>query len=193
MILGAAFARPLHFMARRSLFAVPGFGWLIRQTQAFPLNREGDVREAMRLCGALLEKDAAVVMFPEGTRSLDGMVGVMRPGVGMLAMRNLAPVLPVYIWGSFQSWPRGRKFPRPHRVKALIGRPIVPSGEGDARKEEQKRVTDAVGEAIRALEREAWADERTIPEKRGDQRGGERDSSRLKRRVDGADGETGQA
>lgn len=163
MILGAAFDRSLHFMARRSLFAVPGFAWLIRQTQAFPLNRDGDVRDAMRVCGGLLEQGAAVVMFPEGTRSYDGVFGAMKPGLGMLAVRNAAPVLPVYIWGSFQSWPRGRSFPRRHRLKALIGPPLFPSGEKEARKEEQERIGKAVGESIRHLEQEAWRGESGRP------------------------------
>ncbi|MDR3078137.1 MAG: 1-acyl-sn-glycerol-3-phosphate acyltransferase, partial [Planctomycetota bacterium] len=51
MLLGAAMERSLHFMARRTLFATPGFGWIIRQAQAFPLDREGDSREAIRAFG----------------------------------------------------------------------------------------------------------------------------------------------
>ena len=165
MILGAAFERDLHFMARRTLFDVPGFSWLIRQNQAFPLNREGDSREAIRAFGELLEQGKAVVMFPEGTRSYDGVVGEMKPGIGMLAVRNAAPVLPVYIWGTFQSWPRGKRFPSRHRLKALIGPVIPPGGDGAGRKEEQQRVTGEVEQAIRGLERSAWQGEAGIPEK----------------------------
>ena len=165
MILGAVFDRPLHFMARRSLFSIPGFAWLIRQNQAFPLNREGDSREALRAFGGLLDRNQAVVMFPEGTRSLDGVVGEMKPGIGMLAVKNLAPVLPVYIWGNFQSWPRGRRFPRRHRLKARLGPVIVPRGGREIRKEEQARITNAVGLAIRNLELEAWQGENGRPER----------------------------
>ncbi len=164
MILGATFDRPLHFMARRTLFDVPGFAWLIRQNQAFPLNREGDSREALRSFGEFLDRGSAVVMFPEGTRSQDGLVGEMKPGVGMLAVRNLAPVLPVYIWGNYQSWPRGRSFPRRHRLKALIGPVIIPREGKEIRKEEQGRITDAVGAALRRLELEGWRGEEGRPE-----------------------------
>lgn len=164
MILGPTFERPLHYMARRTLFDVPVFNWLIRANQAFPLNREGDTREALRTFGDLLAKNQAVVMFPEGTRSLDGIFGETKPGVGMLAQRNQAPITPVFIWGSFQSWPRGRSFPRRHRLKAFIGPTIHPDPKA-GRKEEQLRLSAATDDAIRLLERQAWEGEAGVPEK----------------------------
>lgn len=163
MILGAAFDRSLHFMARRTLFDIPLFSWLIRANQAFPLNRDGDSREALRAFGELLDKNSAVVMFPEGTRSSDGIVGEMKPGVGMLAVRNSCPVLPVYNWGSFQSWPRGKSFPSRHRLKTLIGPVIIPSSDKSLRKEEQKRITFEVGQALKKLEKAAWEGEKGAP------------------------------
>ncbi len=163
MILGAAFDRPLHFMARRTLFDTPGFGWLIRQHQAFPLEREGDSRDALRTFGERLEGGNAVVMFPEGTRTLDGALQEMKPGLGMLAVRNGAPVLPVYIWGSYLAWPRGKGFPRPHALRVSIAPPVVPSSDKSLRKAEQQRVTEAAGEALAAMERAAWAGEKDIP------------------------------
>jgi 1-acyl-sn-glycerol-3-phosphate acyltransferase len=163
MIMGAAFDRPLHFMARRSLFETPIFGWLIKQTLAFPLNREGDSREAIRAFGALLEQNEAVLIFPEGTRSSDGRLGPMKPGVGMIAVRYQAPVLPVYIWGSYQSWPRTRKFPRCHRLKVLVGPIIEPTGKAADRRSDQQRVTTAVDATLHALERKAWDGEADPP------------------------------
>ncbi len=165
MILGAAFRRDLHFMARKTLFDIPVFSWLITQNQAFPLNREGDSRDALRAFGERLDKGYAVVMFPEGTRSYDGVTGEMKPGVGMLAVRNQAPVVPVYIWGSFQSWPRGKKFLRRHRLKCFTGPAIIPSAEKAERKNEQTRINEEVGVAIRRLEKEAWQNEPDIPQK----------------------------
>ena len=163
MILGAAFGRPLHFMARRTLFDVPGFNWLIRQNHAFPLDREGDSRDALRAFGDRLEEGNAVVMFPEGTRSPDGTVQEMKPGVGMLSVRNLTPVLPVFIWGSYLSWPRGRSLPRPHRLKVYIGELLTPVPDKAVRKEEQRRITGAVGDALLAMERTAWEGEKNVP------------------------------
>lgn len=163
MILGAAFDRELHYMARRTLFDVPGFAWLIRNTNAFPLDRDGDSREALRVFGERLDMGNAVVMFPEGTRTLDGAVGEMKPGIGMLAVRNGAPVVPVYIWGSYLSWPRGKSFPRPHRLKVYIDPPLVPGADKSIRKEEQRRITEGVDQALRRLERVAWEGEKDAP------------------------------
>lgn len=164
MILGAAFKRDLHFMARRTLFNVPGFAWLIRQNQAFPLNRDGDSRDAIRVFGERLDMGNAVVMFPEGTRSPDGLLQEMKQGVGMLAVRNVSPILPVYIWGSFQGWPRGRKLPRPHHLKTLMGPVITPSSDKSIRKQEQQRILCEVDDALHALERRAWEGEKIPPE-----------------------------
>ncbi|MDR1534095.1 MAG: 1-acyl-sn-glycerol-3-phosphate acyltransferase [Planctomycetota bacterium] len=161
MLLGAALDRSLHFLARRTLFDIPGFGWLIRQNQAFPLEREGDSRDALRIFGRLLEQGRAVVMFPEGTRSRDGAMGEMRPGLGMLAARSLAPVLPAYIWGSFQSLPRDRFLPRRHRFKVLLGPPVPPGREGS--RLDRRRVNETFGQSIRGLEREAWRGEKDVP------------------------------
>lgn len=163
MVLGATFDRTLHFMARRTLFKVPGFAWLIRQNQAFPLDRDGDSRDALRAFGARLEGGNAVVMFPEGTRSLDGALGEMKPGLGMLAVRNLAPVLPVYIWGSYQAWPRGRSFPRPHSIRVYMDKVITPSDDKALRKTEQQRITIEVAASLAAMEALAWRDEKNIP------------------------------
>jgi 1-acyl-sn-glycerol-3-phosphate acyltransferase len=153
MILGAAFDRPLHFMARKTLFDTPVFSWFIRQTFAFPLDREGDSRDALRAFGVRLEGGNAVVMFPEGTRTPDGALQEMKPGIGMLAVRNLAPVVPVYVWGSYFAWPRGKSFPRPHALRVYIGEAIIPDPDKSVRKTEQVRLTEAVGAALAAMER----------------------------------------
>jgi 1-acyl-sn-glycerol-3-phosphate acyltransferase len=161
MLLGAALDRSLHFLARRTLFDIPGFGWLIRQNQAFPLERGGDSREAIKIFGDILGRGKAVVVFPEGTRSADGVMGEVRPGIGMLAIRNRAPTLPAYIWGTFQSLPRGGILPRPHRFKVLLGTPVNSGGGGG--KAARLRLTEEVGAAIRNLEREAWRGEAGAP------------------------------
>lgn len=163
MVLGPALDRPLHYMARKTLFDKPVFGWLIRQVNAFPLNREGDSREALRAFGELLAQGEAVVLFPEGTRSKDGSLGEIKTGVGMLAVRNQAKVLPGYIWGTYQSWPRGQKYPKRHHLKAFFGDPIEPMLEGEPRKDAQLRVTQEVENAFKRLETEAWAGELNPP------------------------------
>jgi 1-acyl-sn-glycerol-3-phosphate acyltransferase len=155
MLVGCALPRPIHFMARKSLFK-PIFGWMIRSVLAFPVDRDGDPRNAFRAVGDLLERERAVGIFPEGTRSETGRMGEVKAGIAMLASKYRAPVLPVYAWGTFQSWPKGRKLPRPHRTKVFAGNVISPPESG---KDAQRAWLAALTAAMLELERQAWNDE----------------------------------
>jgi len=158
MVAGAASTRPLGFMARKSLFDVPGFGWLISSLYAFPVNRAGDPRDALRTFAERLDQGASVMMFPEGTRSPDGRLKEFMAGVGMISVRSMAPVLPMYIWGAFQSWPRTQKYPHLHPLRVYFGELIQPAdvSGGRAKKEEQTRLNTVVENALHALEERAW-------------------------------------
>ncbi len=152
-ILGPACWRPLGFMARRSLFDNRLFGTIIRNLYAFPLEREGDSREALRTFGKRLDEGRAVVLFPEGTRTVTGRIAAIKPGAGMLAVRHKAPVLPVYIWGSYQSWPKSRKLKR-HPLEVYIGEPIYPRPVegGRERRAEQDRINAELERVLREME-----------------------------------------
>lgn len=158
-LVGCALDRPLYYMARKTLFDNPVFGWYIREHLAFPLDREGDSRAALRAFGNKLEEGLAVLMFPEGTRTITGKLSEIKDGVGMISVRNNAAVLPTFIWGSYQSWPKGQRLPWPHKLKVFFGDPIIPQSDlaKSERKAEQKRMTGEVNAAMQRLEAEAWA------------------------------------
>lgn len=80
--------------------------------------------DSLELCRHMLRKPGTVlVMFPEGTRSLDGGVGQFRRGIGMLLAGSHYPVVPCYLDGTFRAWPKGTLIPRPARVHLTIGKP----------------------------------------------------------------------
>jgi 1-acyl-sn-glycerol-3-phosphate acyltransferase len=78
----------------------------------------------LTLCRRLLDEPGSVlVMFPEGTRSVDGHLGLFRRGIGLLLAGAPIPVVPCYLDGTFRAWPKGALIPRPARVRLAIGKP----------------------------------------------------------------------
>ncbi len=142
-LVGAGLNRPVHFMARKTLFEQFFlFTWLIRSVNAFPVERDrgdvGAVREAMRR----LRAGAAVTVFPEATRTHDGGIQDFKPGPFLIASRTGVPVVPTVIDGAFEAWPRSRVLPTPGAVAVAFGRPLLPeefNGDAGAMAEECRR------------------------------------------------------
>jgi len=85
-------------------------------------DRDSKGVDDLKLCQRMLdERGNVLVMFPEGTRSIDGRVGIFRRGVGLLLAGTPYPVVPCYIDGTFRAWPKGALIPRPARVRLAIG------------------------------------------------------------------------
>jgi 1-acyl-sn-glycerol-3-phosphate acyltransferase len=124
MLMSYALRRPMNYMARDNLFRVPGFGRLIREFYAFPVKRgtadTGAMKEAMRR----IKAGGQVVLFAEGTRTLDGRIGPFLPGVALLAQRVAKWTVPVVIDGAFESWPRTQKLPSMGNIIVQYGPPI---------------------------------------------------------------------
>ena len=121
VVLAAKTPRPLSFLAKSELFEIPGFSWLIQSLNAFPVRQgEGDVgavRETIRR----LQEGHALNMFPEGSRTDDGEIAPMLPGIGLIVRRAGVPVVPAAIVGSFAAWPREKKIFRPHPIRVRFG------------------------------------------------------------------------
>jgi 1-acyl-sn-glycerol-3-phosphate acyltransferase len=104
--------RKLTFFTRHVYFKGL-LGPLIRYLGAFPvdLSKRFD-RNAYDIAKRVLDGGGLLVLFPEGTRSHDGLLGEVQPGVAMLAVETGATIVPISIRGAFEAWPRMRKFPR---------------------------------------------------------------------------------
>jgi 1-acyl-sn-glycerol-3-phosphate acyltransferase len=119
-----ALPRKLSFMAKAELFDHKLFGALIRSFGSFPVRRgEGDM-EAIRTAIRMLNEGHAVLMFPEGTRGDGKHLLPFNKGVGMIAKRSGAAVLPVGISGTHRKWPKGGKKPKWGRVTVAFGAPM---------------------------------------------------------------------
>jgi 1-acyl-sn-glycerol-3-phosphate acyltransferase len=89
---------------------------------ALPFTRTVHVRQSLSLCRQLLANPGNIlIIFPEGTRSTTGEPGEFKPGIGLLVGGTNIPVVPCYLSGAFEAWPKGRLWPRPKRLKLIIG------------------------------------------------------------------------
>ena len=140
-----ALRRSMNFMARHTLFRIPGFRHLIASLNTFPVRRgtadTGAIKEAMRR----LKAGEQVVIFAEGTRTLDGRIRPFLPGVALLARRAAKWTVPVLIDGAFESWPRTQALPSPGNIVVRYAEPIH---QDDARKEKPADFVEGVRQTI---------------------------------------------
>ena len=126
VLVGVALRRRPRFLARESLFRHAPFAWLIRSLGAVAIQRDAVGAAGVRRCVELLGQGQVVLMFPEGTRTRDGEVGTVRPGVALIARRARVPVVPVTICGAYEVWPRHRPWLGLGRIEVRFGEPIPP-------------------------------------------------------------------
>jgi len=123
-LVGSALFRPINYLARETLFRYPGVGALLRSWNAVPVNRDGGGAAGLKAILDRLLAGGGIILFPEGTRTLDGKLQPARSGVGLTVIKSVAPVVPVRVFGSFEAYGRHMKIPRPHRVIVKFGKPM---------------------------------------------------------------------
>jgi 1-acyl-sn-glycerol-3-phosphate acyltransferase len=134
VLVGLTTKRKVYFMARESLFRIPVFGWIIRHVSAFPIKRDGvSDASAIKRSLKLLKKGEVVGIFPEGTRSTAGNLLEAQAGIGMIALKSQAAVIPIFIKGADKALPRGAKMIKPARIEVICGKPIFAPKEKDRR------------------------------------------------------------
>jgi 1-acyl-sn-glycerol-3-phosphate acyltransferase len=141
--------RRVTFLMTNDFYAVPGARGFFRLVGALPMARGRMAWASLRRAAALLRLGAAVVVFPEGRLSPDGRVQEFQRGIGALARRGRAPVVPVAIDGSIRAWPKSAKWLRCGDVRIAVGAPIDPPGAGGRAADEA--FSDAVRTAVVAL------------------------------------------
>ncbi|MBA3848899.1 MAG: 1-acyl-sn-glycerol-3-phosphate acyltransferase [Opitutus sp.] len=151
---GCQVPRQMRFFARKTLWNIKPLGWWLDQVETIPVDRDsGDVAAIRRVLAALHE-NRGVVLFPEGTRSPDGHLQKPKAGVGLMACKTGAPVVPCRIFGSYQAFGKGAKLPRfGTPVSVVFGRPITAADYDDpaAGKERYQAASQRIFDRIAAL------------------------------------------
>ena len=124
VLIGVGLNREVHFLARDTLFMVPLFGRLIAYLNAMSLRRDETDVHAFRNALRVLKDDNMLLIFPEGTRTMDGRLQQTRPGWALLAARSRAVVVPAIIEGAHRAWPRSARFPSPRSIRVAFGTPF---------------------------------------------------------------------
>ncbi len=109
VFIGAAVNRNLNYMARASLFRPKPIDWFLRSLSAFPVHLGVPDRRALRQARHLLDGGKLLLIFGEGTRTVDGTLGKMQAGVGLIAYRTTASVVPMFLDGALEVLPKGAK------------------------------------------------------------------------------------
>jgi 1-acyl-sn-glycerol-3-phosphate acyltransferase len=142
-VLGTACPRRIQYMAKRELFSIPILGPAISAVGAYPVDRQGSAKSAIRRSVHVLRAGGAIGIFPEGTRNRDGTRGA-QVGVALLAQITGAPVLPSCVTGTAHA----KRLPR---FEVFFGAPMQLPGGGKASREELERFAQEILRTIRSL------------------------------------------
>ena len=109
--LGCRLPRNLHYFARSTLFSGP-LGFLISNLNSIPVNRDHLDLKTLKTVLRVLGEGHPLLVFPEGTRSVNGLLSEGQRGVGLLVAKSSVPVLPARIEGAFEILGKGKLLPR---------------------------------------------------------------------------------
>ncbi len=124
--LFAALPKLPQFMAKSELSRVPFLGAALRAGRHVLVDRgsRGAARNSLDSAAEYLKANAAIMMFPEGTRSTNGAVGRFKTGAFRLAKLGEVPILPVGISGTRYVLPKHGRLIKRHRVTVHIAPPL---------------------------------------------------------------------
>lgn len=154
-LLGCGIRRRVAFLGRQDLFPIPVLNWFVQRLGWIPIRLDRLDREGFGKAIRLLKGGKAVVIYPEGTRTLDGALQPGRPGIGVIVAETGCPVVPAYIAGTYEALPMGTALVRLHPVRVTFGKPIDFTVEAQryAGKEFYRYVSRTVMERIAELGR----------------------------------------
>lgn len=151
-LIGNLYKDEMVYLARKTLFT-PFTRWLYSQWNAIPVDQDRPDMASLKAIIRKLREGHRVVVFPEGSRTLDGQLGEAAPGIGLIAVKSGAPIQPVRISGAREALPRGSACIRFARITVSIGPPIfLTPGERAAKtKDDYDRIAKRIMAAIEAL------------------------------------------
>ncbi len=114
---------------------------LARSIKVMVLDPDANLIPAMRAGAFGLRRGMALILYPEGERSIDGKPRIFKKGAAILSIHLQVPIVPVAIEGFYDAWPRNQKFQRFAPLKMKFGDPVQPPPESAASEETYEKYT----------------------------------------------------
>lgn len=125
LLIGVTFNERLNYLAKRSLFKSKLLGAVISLLNAIELDRDRSGLAGLKETLQRLKSGKKVLIFPEGTRCLDGKIATLKPGFISVARRSRVPLIPVAITGAYEALPRSQRFPLRLPLRVAVGPAIT--------------------------------------------------------------------
>ena len=123
-LAGICCRREIYYLARKTLLQWPVLGPLFPKMNVVPVDQERADAGALKAVIRVIRGGHSTVIFPEGSRTLDGNLLPAQPGLGFIIAKTGAPVVPMRIFGAHAAFPRGGT-PKPfRRITIAIGEPM---------------------------------------------------------------------
>lgn len=116
--------RRVRYLAKKEHFDTPFQKWIHETLGAVPIDRDKGGKEGLKVVVDLLKNNEIVLMYPEGTRSRDGLMQDFKPGVLFTHIKGGCDIIPAGLNGAFQVLPSGKLFPGFSRISLKFGAPV---------------------------------------------------------------------
>jgi 1-acyl-sn-glycerol-3-phosphate acyltransferase len=137
----------LRIIAKESLGRIPFMGWHLRRAGHLLVDRSNPGAGVVKRMAKLVGARQSLIVFPEGTRSVDGVVGRFKGGSFVIALDSGVPVVPISISGSRYVMLKGRVTVFPGEVALTVHAPIETTGVG---RDDVRAFADAVRATVAA-------------------------------------------
>jgi 1-acyl-sn-glycerol-3-phosphate acyltransferase len=154
-IVGLFLPKQVAFFARKTLWKPGIAAWWLSAVGTIPVDRDGGTSlDAVKRVLQALAGGKVVIVFPEGTRSLNGELQPPRPGIGLLACKARLPVVPARVFGSFEAFGRGGRLRLGTPVSVTYGPALTPEefDHPEDGKERYARTAERIMAAIARIE-----------------------------------------
>jgi len=147
-VLPAEVCQRVFAVGTSEIFGEGFMRWLARQVKVVVVDPDANLVPAMRAGAFGLRQGMALILYPEGERSIDGTPRIFKKGAAILSIHLHVPIVPIAIEGFYDVWPRNRPFKGFKPLKIEFGDPILPLPESGASEEAYEKLTSELKSCV---------------------------------------------